>query len=363
VRLLLPLALAGALLLAGAARPVPCAPVSCAPSQFTFAGGTLLGVRAAGLEAPLRVIDLRAGRTRWRLPPGVVAGDTLVHQDGSLVSWFDAARGARTADAVLQAHGAFRLVGVAQDGTRAVLARTQTLSTTFAIVSPRTERIVRLGGHDWSFDALNGRSLFLIQTLAYGYQVRLYDLAANTLQRRPLKDPHERALIQGTPFARASTPDGRFLFTLYVGTNGYAMVHELDTVAGFAHCIDLPATSSGAATTWGLAPDPANHTLWAVSPAAGRVVGIDVRTHAVRLSYSFQRTAWTANAVAAALSPDGGHVAFSDGLHLWVAVPAEGLVVAEPSHAAIALGWAPDQSKLWVVGERSRVSPLPLRLR
>ena len=105
---------------------------------------------------PLRVIDLRSGETRWRLPLGVVAGHVLVHLDGRLLTWFDAATGARLADAVLQAHGTFSLTGVSQDGREAVLARTQKRSTTFAIVSPHGERIVRLAGNSWSFDALNG---------------------------------------------------------------------------------------------------------------------------------------------------------------------------------------------------------------
>jgi hypothetical protein len=34
-------------------------------------------------------------------------------------------------------------------------------------------------------------------------------------------------------------------------------------------------------------------------------------------------------------------------------------VIEGPSHVAIALGFAPDQSRLWVVGERSRVTALP----
>jgi hypothetical protein len=36
-------------------------------------------------------------------------------------------------------------------------------------------------------------------------------------------------------------------------------------------------------------------------------------------------------------------------------------VVAGANHVAIALGFAPDMSRLWLVGERSRVSSLPVR--
>ena len=47
--------------------------------------------------------------------------------------------------------------------------------------------------------------------------MRLYDLATNTLSAAPLKDPGESATISGFPFARVSSPDGRYLFTLYLG--------------------------------------------------------------------------------------------------------------------------------------------------
>src|SRR5262249_349762 len=123
-------ALLGCALLAGSARPAACSPLDCSASQFEFAHGSLLGVRGSA-NMPMRVIDLRTGETRWRLPPGVVAGHVLVHQDGRLLTWFDAATGARLADAVVQAHGTFALTGVSQDGREVVLARTQQRSTTF----------------------------------------------------------------------------------------------------------------------------------------------------------------------------------------------------------------------------------------
>jgi hypothetical protein len=324
-----------ALLLTGAARA----------GQFTFAHGALLGVQQLGADGPLRVIDLRTGATRWRLPPGVVAGDMLVHQDGSLLTWFDASRGTRTGDAVVQPRGAFRLVGASQDGTRAVVARTQTRSTTFELVSIRARRLVKLGGHDWAFVALNGPYLFLAE---HGKRLRLYDLARNTLQTRPL------GVATGAPAARVSSPDGRYIFTLY----GEAHVQELDTAAGFAYTVDL---TGGA--PWGLVADAGNDTLWAVSPGLGRVVGIDVPAHAVRLHYSFRAGRWNDAPVFGMLAPDGDRILFTDAQHLWVAVPGKTRVIDEPSHVVTAVGWAPDESRVWVVGERSRVSPLRLRLR
>ena len=361
MRLLALLLVLCALLVPGAARAAACSPLNCAPSQFALAHGTMLAVRGS-VDKPIRVIDLRTGRTLWRLPAGIVTGDVLVHQDGSLLTWFDAARGTRSGDRVLALRGTYSLVGTSQDASRAVLARTQRRSTTFAIV-PRVgvERRIVLGGSTWSFDALRGSKLFLIRTLANGYQVRLYDLATDRLVPTPLKSPGESATIQGVPMQRASSPDGRFLFTLYVAGNGGAMIHQLDLAGGVARCIDLPGSGDfGSAVTWAIVPDPDGRTLWAVGAGYGRVVALDVATHRIRDSYAFQRANWVPNAGVAVLSPDGERIAYTDAEHIWFVDLAARKLVPGPPRTAIAFAYAPDQSRLWVVGRRSRVSSLPL---
>jgi hypothetical protein len=350
-----------AFLLPAAAHAAACSPLDCAPSQFTLAHGTMLAVRG-DVYKPLRVIDLRTGRTLWRLPPGIVTGDVLVHADGGLVTWFDAARGTRVGDATLQRLGRYSLVGTSQDGSRAVLARTQHRSTTFVILSRGSQRAVVLGGRNWEFDALRATKLFLIRMLRDGYQVRMYDLATNTLVPTPLKSPGESATIQGIPFERVASPDGRYLFTLYINGNGGAMIHQLDLGRGVARCIDLPGDGDfGSAITWGIAAAPDGRTLWAVSAGYGRVVAVDTTTHRVRDAYFFQRASWTRNDGVAVMSPDGARIAYTDAQHVWFVDLAARRVVAGPTHVAIALGYAPDGSRLWVVGQRSRVSALPAR--
>jgi hypothetical protein len=361
-RLAFGLVAVGLLLLPGAARPAGCSPLDCAPSQFVIAHGSLLATRQQA-DSPIRVIDLRSGTTRWRLPPGIVAGHQVVHQDGGLLTWFDAATGARAGSATLQQRARFSLVGTSQDASRAVLARTQARSTTFAIVSrSRPEQTVKLGGNTWSFDALRGSKLFLIKSSAGGYQVRQYDLASDTLAGAALKDPGESATISGVPFARVASTDGRYLFTLYLGSGGGAMVHELDLVAGTARCVDLPGGGDfSAAMTWALVVDPDGRTLWAVSPGYGRVVAVDIAAHRIRDSYAFQRASWAPNPGVAAMAPDGERIAVTDAQHVWFVELARRKVVAGGNHVAIALGFAPDLSRLWVVGERSRVRSLPVR--
>jgi hypothetical protein len=347
----------------GAAAGAACSPLNCAPSQLSLADGSLLALRAGGIDANVRVLDMRTGKTRWWLPAGVFGGDILVHKDGTLLTWFDAATGARVASTVAALRGSYALVGASPDGRRAVLARTQTRRTTFVVVSQDGgQRQAVLGGNTWSFDSLSGDRLFLIHARRKGYEVRLYHLATDRLDPEPLKDPGESALIQGIAWQRVASPDGRYLLTLYLSGEGRAMVHELDVRAGTARCIDLPGTGDfSAATSYALALSKDARTLWAVSSGYGRVATIDVGAHRLRSQFSF--TAGPRNGVAgvAALSPDGKRIAVSDAQHVWLVDPARKYVARPLTHVAIAVGFSADGKKLWVVGERSRVSSLQVR--
>jgi hypothetical protein len=347
-----------AVLLPAAAHAVACSPLDCAPSQFTLDNGKLLAVRAS-VQSPVRVIDLANGATKWRLPAGIVQGTTLVHQDGRRLTWYDAATGARTGTATFEQPGAYRLVGVSQAGTTAVLARAQKLSTTFLLRSQTSSRTVTLDGNVWMFDALSGPSLYLIETGPSGYYVRLYDLRTGTLRTEPLKDPGDGALIQGVPFGRVSMPDGRNLITLYVSGDGHAMIHDLDLVSAQAHCIDLPGSNSAAAPAWALVPDPDGRQLWAINPGYGKVVAIDVPSHNVRQTWEFDSQGFDQFASAAAvLSPDGAHFALTDSQHLWFLTVASKLTAHRVERGAMAIGWAPDQKALWLAGKDGVVSRL-----
>ena len=357
---LLVVLLATAAILPGAARAAGCSPLDCAPSQIRLAGGRLLAVRAAGADGNVRVVDLRTGRTRWWLPPGTIGGRLLVHEDGTLLTWFDATTGARIASTVAALHGFFSLAGSSQDGRQAVLTRIEKRRTTFVIVSPAGQRQIALAGNSWSLDALAGNRLYLIHSLRNGYQVRVYDLARNRLDPHPLKDPDGSALIRGAPWQRLSTPDGRYLFTLYLGSDGSAMIHELDLTNATANCIDLPGTGDfNAAGTYALALSPDARTLWAASPGYRRVVAIGVRSHRVRLRFPLTNGAWTANAGTAALSPDGARLALTDGQHLWIVDLTRKRILSARPHAIVALGFSPDNKRLWMIGERSSPASIP----
>jgi hypothetical protein len=358
---LIPLVTVCCLVVAGGGNAAGCSPISCSPSQVPLSHGRLLAVRPNGVWGMVRVVDLRTGVTRWRLPDGMMAGHLLVSKAGSLLTWFDVATGARVGDAVVQTHGQLGLQGVSQDGTRAVVGRSFKGVSTFAIVSRSGEQAVNLDGNNWGFDALAGTKLYLLEYLKNGYQVRLYDLATGTLDPQPLKDQEEAALIPGTPWVRLSSPDGRYLFTLYIKSSGDAMVHELDTRSATARCIDLPrSTDFNAATSYTLTLSPDARTLWAVSTGSGKASAIDVASATVRRSFSFAATPVNSpNGASAAISRDGRRLAVSFLGDLWIVDTAQGRVAKQKPHAAIGLGWSPAGHRLWLIARAT--TPLDVR--
>jgi hypothetical protein len=103
---------------------------------------------------------------------------------------------------------------------------------------------------DFAFDALSpsGRMLYLIEhrssTNVTSYLVRGYDLTRGQLLPRAIADRTQRGwVMHGTPVSRATTANGRFVYTLYQNSGGYPFVHALDTVRGVAHCVGLPWTN------------------------------------------------------------------------------------------------------------------------
>jgi hypothetical protein len=247
-RLLLVLA-AAAVLLPGAAGAAACSPLECGASQFSLAHGTLLAYHTS-TGAPVSVADLRTGESLFSLPPGLVYGDVLVHLQGRRIEWYDATTGRKTGQRALP--WKVRLAGASQDGSRAVAFRSK---TSLVVATPRASQLVELPAGNWDFDALRGNRLVLIRFLRVGgYQVRLLDLAHPARGTRLLKDPHESGTIWGQAWSRFSSPDGRYVFTLYISSNGAAMVHELDLAAATARSAarsgpQAPATAASSRST------------------------------------------------------------------------------------------------------------------
>jgi hypothetical protein len=141
--------------------------------------------------------------------------------------------------------------GLSADGGTLVLIRPRFAfpreRTTFAVIdadSLRLREVVTLRD-DFSFDAISpdGRTMYLVHYLSRrdstDYEVRAFDLAAGRLLPDPIVDPEEpEEDMGGLPITRASSPDGRWAYTLYQA--GEPFIHALDTTGRTAVCIDLP---------------------------------------------------------------------------------------------------------------------------
>ena len=129
-----------------------------------------------------------------------------------------------------------------------VLAQKHTKLLVLDATRLTVRREVTLPG-DFSFDAVSpdGSRIYLINYLSLtrnnfdpaNYKVRAYDVEAGRLDPAPVVDPREPGeKMGGLPVTRLMSPDGRWAYTLYQGSE-HPFVHALDTVGNTARCIDL----------------------------------------------------------------------------------------------------------------------------
>jgi hypothetical protein len=121
--------------------------------------------------------------------------------------------------------------------------------TRFLVLNTSTMRVreqFTLKGN-YSFDALSpdASKLYLIQRVdAHNYSryiVRAYSLSTQTLLPGRIADRTQKGwVMQGDALTRTTSPDGRWVYTLYMRSGGTPFIHALDTVEGVAHCIGIP---------------------------------------------------------------------------------------------------------------------------
>jgi hypothetical protein len=143
--------------------------------------------------------------------------------------------------------------GVSHDGRTLILATFGGNTTRF--VKIRTENLgvvqrVTLRG-SFAYDAMSpdASTLYLIDHSGFAdydrYVVRAYDLRHGRLLPGRIADKTQKSwIMQGSPVLRTTSPDGRWVYTLYQNPGGYPFIHALDTVRGVAHCTGLPWTGS-----------------------------------------------------------------------------------------------------------------------
>jgi hypothetical protein len=213
--------------------------------------------------------------------PGVMVSGKGVAGPGGKVRYV--ARGGRGATTVVVArapdgsvlrsarlHGRFgvpavtfqgEIGGLSPDGSTLVLADTRTGNgeyplkrhSSFVVLDTKSLRVrdrIELPGH-YTFDALSpgGSRLYLIQHVSAQqithYVVRAYDLTRRQLLPGRIADKSQLGwVMNGMPLTRATSADGRWVYTFYDNPGGYPFVHALDTVQDVAHCIGIPWTGS-----------------------------------------------------------------------------------------------------------------------
>lgn len=227
----------------------------------------LIGVTAAMCTAAFAVPAAVGGGGA----PGVMLGSKGVAAPGGLVRYVAFPAQGRTTIAAVATSGGqvlrFRTVrgsygipivahdgqteGLTRDGKTLVLAPavapTARISR-FAVLDARSLRVrrpVTLEGA-FAYDALSpdGKTLYLIELLGgdgASYRVRAYDLENRTLLRRSISDPDATGkAMAGLPVTRATSGDGRWVYTLYARPGRPPFVHALDAKRRAAVCIDLP---------------------------------------------------------------------------------------------------------------------------
>jgi hypothetical protein len=225
---------------------------------LSLATALLLPPSAAGDGLPVGGVDA----SRQGLPDG--SGSryvTFAALGGTVVARIDARDG--TVEDWFQTRGRFTIPVVAYDGSPSGLSAD---GGTLVLIKPRagfprrstslyvidTHRRLRPEGTitlkgDFSFDAISpdGRTMYLIHYLSprdlTRYEVRAFDLESERLLPGPIVDPDEPGeRMAGLPMSRATSPDGRWEYTLYDGGGHEPFIHALDTVGRSAVCIDLP---------------------------------------------------------------------------------------------------------------------------
>jgi hypothetical protein len=260
-------------------------------------GVGVVGAKADGL--PVLGVDVGAsgvvassGEARYvTLPAGrgatIVA---LVAPNGGQVQSSRLLRGTFTIPAVAYDGSAS---GLSADGRTLVLIQPRVAfprtQTALAILDARDLRLratVKLDG-DFSFDAISphGSWLYLVQYVSprdpTRYLVRAYDLRAGRLVAAPVTDPRERGeKMRGSPITRATSPDGRWAYTLYDGAGSTPFIHALDTSGRAARCIDLDGISASYASRLRLRVSADGSDLTVRDGGAPQLV-VDTRTFRV----------------------------------------------------------------------------------
>jgi DNA-binding beta-propeller fold protein YncE len=215
------------------------------------------GLPVVGLDARTGVVSPNG---LYRYVTFVSGRNTVVarlHVSGAGVARYRTIRGQFMVPAVAYDNSTS---GLSADGRTLVLIRPRTAipqkRTQLVVLDARrllVQRHVVLAG-DFSFDAVSpdGSKLYLVNYLSLSrhnfnptnYAVRSLNARTGKLDPKPVVDPREpHEKMGGLPVTRTTSPDGRWAYTLYSGSE-HPFVHALDTVGNSARCVDLDSLTT-----------------------------------------------------------------------------------------------------------------------
>lgn len=248
-------------------------------------------------------------------------------------------------------------------------------------------KYVDLNG-DFSFDALSndGASLYLIETLpptgtatpGLGYKVRLYDVRTATLQPGVVVDKTAIAqTMSGTRQSTVVSPDGQWVYSLYLNQAKGPFIHMLNLNGRFSVCIFLPTTDKediAKQLLWSLAQTRDGQRLYAVNGALGIVSEVDPNQLQVRRTVTLPMAAASTSGIVARVgnwlipsasakggAHSGGAALTPDGTILFV-IAEHGLFAVTTSDLALrghylsdmplnSINLSPDGVRLYAVSE------------
>lgn len=376
---------------------------ACGRPGATQAGGGYRLFEATSQHSEIVVIDSRTHSIERTLPLGTPSPDwrhLYSTAPGALVDT-DPATGATRR--TLKLPGDYELPpatlsglpgGVSQDGRWLALQSSGSSSavppashlvlvdTTYA----EPPRRIDLDGI-FSFDAISndGQRMYLIEHASSAtYRVRMYAVAVGQLDPNVVFDKSDGSeAMTGLRLSGIPSPDGHWLYSIYVREGASPFVHALSLDGPLAFCLDLPGSGYSTDTNafhWSIAMTAGGTTLYAANaangfaselntdaggmPSVARSVQITPGTAAAgRFAQDVQAKEFGANA--AVITADGKTM---------VAAANTGLVWIDTAglHAGTRLldNWtvwslalSPDGSVLWALGDSGRIAEISMSSR
>lgn len=334
----------------------------------------------------LSVIDSRTQTAQRRLPLGApsrdwthlysIAGTSLTDTDpltGSTRSTMILPPGYKLPPATISGVPG----GTSPDGRWLVVEAFEPVSGTHMLLIDTTTSTVihrvNLAGQ-FHFDAVSndGMRLYLIQLLnGKEYYVRLYDVPTGALTDNIVVDKSNgEQSMTGVRLSGVASPDGHWLFSMYVRENEGPFIHALSLDGPFAFCLDLPGggyATNAAEKQWSLVMNRSGSRLYAVNGATGTVAEVDSSNQfqpQVTRTVNFTATrSSVGGSGAAVLSADGKTLVTSGGYGIvWVDTTTLTTRMRSLRDWRVSsLGLSPDGRTLYAVRDSGAIAELNMR--